>query len=73
TDSTGSASFNDGLSISRAQSVRAALIARGVAEDLLEAEGYGSARPIAGNDTPEGRERNRRIEFIVHANAGTDE
>ncbi|MEO1322090.1 MAG: OmpA family protein [Pseudomonadota bacterium] len=67
TDSTGSASFNDGLSLSRAESVRAALIARGVSEELLDAEGYGAARPIADNDTPGGREANRRIEFIVHA------
>ncbi|MEM9572776.1 MAG: OmpA family protein [Pseudomonadota bacterium] len=68
TDSTGSATLNDSLSLARAQSVRTGLIARGVSEDLLTAEGYGAARPIAENDTPEGREQNRRIEFNVHSN-----
>lgn len=68
TDSTGSATLNDSLSLARAQSVRTALIERGVSEGLLTAEGYGAARPIAENNTPEGREQNRRIEFDVHSN-----
>ena len=67
TDSTGSATVNERLSLSRAQAVREALVIRGVARRLLEAEGFGAANPVASNETPEGREQNRRIEFNVRS------
>ena len=67
TDSTGSAALNERLSLARAQAVRDALVIRGVAADLLDAEGYGAAWPVASNETSEGREQNRRIEFNVRA------
>ena len=67
TDSTGSADLNARLSLARATAVRNALVLRGVSEDLLAAEGYGEDRPLAGNDTREGREQNRRIEFKVRS------
>ena len=67
TDSTGSAALNERLSLARAQAVRDALVIRGVSADLLDAEGYGAAWPVATNDTPDGREQNRRIEFNVRA------
>ncbi len=67
TDSTGSAALNERLSLARAQAVRDALVIRGVAADLLDAEGYGAAWPVASNETAEGREQNRRIEFNVRA------
>lgn len=63
TDSQGSESFNQKLSSDRAQAVLGALIEAGVAAENLTATGYGETRPVATNDTPEGRETNRRIEF----------
>ena len=55
------------LSDARAESVRQALVARGLAADRLTSTGFGVTRPIAENDTPEGRAQNRRIEFRVKA------
>jgi OOP family OmpA-OmpF porin len=63
TDSQGSESINLAISTARAESVLDSLLIRGVFLDRLEARGYGEARPIADNDTPEGRSLNRRIEF----------
>ena len=65
TDSTGSASLNDGLSLARASAVRDALIARDIPAARIVAEGYGSSRPVASNETQDGRNQNRRIEFKV--------
>ena len=65
TDNTGDAVANVQLSQQRADSVRAALIDAGVDPSMLVAKGYGSASPVAGNDTLEGRFRNRRIEYRV--------
>jgi outer membrane protein OmpA-like peptidoglycan-associated protein len=65
TDSSGNPAKNVTLSLARAAAVRDALIKDGANPDMLVAKGYGSADPIASNDTPEGRARNRRIEFHV--------
>ena len=65
TDNTGDAAENLALSQRRAESVRAALIKYGADPDMLIAKGYGSADSIASNDTPEGRLRNRRIEYHI--------
>ena len=65
TDDSGDAAINRRLSQRRADAVRDALIAGGAKPDMLMAKGYGSADPIASNDTPEGRARNRRIEYRV--------
>lgn len=65
TDNTGPEQLNQTLSQERAQTVRNSLIQRGVAGSRLEARGYGPSRPVASNDTPEGRSKNRRVEFIV--------
>jgi outer membrane protein OmpA-like peptidoglycan-associated protein len=65
TDDTGPAEYNEDLSDRRAQSVRQALIQRGVEPDRLTTRGYGERRPIAPNDTPAGRAQNRRVEFVV--------
>jgi len=65
TDNTGDAAINLELSQRRADAVRDALIKAGADPDILLAKGYGSADPIASNDTPEGRLRNRRIEYHV--------
>jgi OmpA-OmpF porin, OOP family len=65
TDNTGDPAANLQLSQQRADAVRAALINDGVDPSMLVAKGYGSASPVAGNDTLEGRLRNRRIEYRV--------
>jgi outer membrane protein OmpA-like peptidoglycan-associated protein/uncharacterized protein YidB (DUF937 family) len=65
TDNTGDPAANVQLSQQRAEAVRAGLIQAGVDPNMLVAKGYGSAAPIAGNDTLEGRFRNRRIEYRV--------
>ena len=65
TDNTGDAALNLALSQKRAEAVREALIKYGADADMLVAKGYGAADPVASNDSPEGRERNRRIEYHV--------
>jgi OmpA-OmpF porin, OOP family len=65
TDNTGDAALNLALSQKRAEAVREALITYGADADMLVAKGYGEADPIANNDSAEGRERNRRIEYHV--------
>lgn len=65
TDNTGNAAGNVRLSERRARAVREALVQRGVGADALTAKGYGSTKPVAGNDSEQGRFKNRRIEFSV--------
>jgi OmpA-OmpF porin, OOP family len=65
TDNTGDPALNVALSQKRAEAVRDALIKYGADPAMLIAKGYGSADPIASNDTSEGRLRNRRIEYHV--------
>ena len=65
TDSDGLESDNQILSERRAEAVRAFMIAAGVAANRLVAVGYGESRPLAENDTDEGKAANRRIEFQV--------
>jgi OmpA-OmpF porin, OOP family len=65
TDNTGDAALNLVLSQKRAEAVREALIKYGADPDMLVAKGYGEADPVANNDTPEGRLKNRRIEYHV--------
>jgi outer membrane protein OmpA-like peptidoglycan-associated protein len=65
TDSTGSDETNRSLSERRAQSVRDALLARGLAAERIATLGYGEAQPIANNDTAAGRQQNRRVEIVV--------
>jgi peptidoglycan-binding protein ArfA len=65
TDNTGNDAINVPLSASRAKAVADALIADGVANANVSSSGAGSANPIAGNDSPEGRAQNRRTEITV--------
>jgi outer membrane protein OmpA-like peptidoglycan-associated protein len=65
TDASGSAAVNRRLSQARADSVLNALVERGVEKARLAAKGFGPSRPIASNDTPEGREANRRVEISI--------
>src|SRR5262245_20357620 len=65
TDSVGSDTKNQELSQARAEAVRSYLITRGVPQDKIRAAGIGEVRPVADNNTPEGRANNRRVEIIV--------
>lgn len=65
TDNVGKAQANAWLSRVRAKAVRRALISRGLPEAKIFAQGKGAQEPIASNDTPSGRAKNRRIEFRV--------
>lgn len=65
TDSTGAASYNQQLSQQRAQSVAGYLRSREVKGDRLLTVGGGESYPIASNDTPSGRQLNRRVEITI--------
>lgn len=65
TDSVGSEDYNQGLSERRANAVRDYLVSKGVSASRLSARGYGESRPVASNDTEEGRAENRRTELVV--------
>ena len=65
TDSTGAAEYNNQLSQKRAEAVLNYLVGLGVEEDRLSAKGFGQPLPVAPNDTPEGRQRNRRVEVVL--------
>ncbi|HYI10548.1 MAG TPA: OmpA family protein [Thermoanaerobaculia bacterium] len=69
TDSVGTSSYNQRLSNRRASSVANYLDANGVSSSRIDAVGYGESRPKSGNDTSSGRQRNRRVEIYVRANA----
>jgi outer membrane protein OmpA-like peptidoglycan-associated protein len=69
TDSQGGASYNQDLSQRRADSVRTYLISQGVSSDRITSQGFGLARPIADNASPEGRANNRRVEIVVQPTA----
>ena len=64
TDNTGSAEFNQILSEDRAYNVKEFLIELGVDEYRLSSTGYGFRKPIATNNTKEGRKQNRRVDII---------
>jgi OOP family OmpA-OmpF porin len=65
TDADGEDAFNQALSEKRAQAVVDYLVKAGLAAGRFTATGYGSSRPIATNDTDEGKAQNRRIDFVV--------
>jgi outer membrane protein OmpA-like peptidoglycan-associated protein/tetratricopeptide (TPR) repeat protein len=65
TDNVGSLKLNTNLSRARAESVVRYLVERGVDPSRLDSKGYAFSQPIAPNDTPEGRAKNRRVEFKI--------
>lgn len=65
TDNVGEEDYNMDLSNRRAKAVYSYLVGRGVDKDRVSAIGYGEAKPIEKNDTPEGRQKNRRVELTI--------
>ncbi|MGB8660580.1 MAG: OmpA family protein [Candidatus Acidiferrum sp.] len=65
TDSVGTDELNQTLSENRAESVRTYLTQQGVPEASTTAQGFGKTRPVASNDTADGRQQNRRVELVV--------
>lgn len=68
-DASGKASLNADLAQKRADAVAKFLASKGLAADIMQVEGIGAARPLASNDTAEGRATNRRVEIIVQGPA----
>lgn len=61
----GDENYNLSLSKARAEAVRLYLVNKGVAADRLSSTGFGESKPLAANDTPDNREKNRRVEFNI--------
>jgi outer membrane protein OmpA-like peptidoglycan-associated protein len=73
TDAIGTEDYNQRLSEARAEAVRDYLVTQGVAAQAVTARGLGKTQPIASNDTPDGRQKNRRVELVLSGDAiGTD-
>jgi outer membrane protein OmpA-like peptidoglycan-associated protein len=67
TDSTGSDAHNQNLSVRRADAVMGYLVDRGISPARIRAKGYGETHPTATNETPEGRQLNRRVDLLLKA------
>lgn len=65
TDNTGTQQYNQQLSEQRADTVRSYLVQQGVPSSSVDAKGFGPDDPIASNDTPQGRQQNRRVDMVV--------
>ena len=65
TDAIGSDAYNEKLSVRRAEAVFRYLVNRGVAPERMEVVGYGESRPVADNETEQGRAQNRRVELHI--------
>jgi len=69
TDNVGGDEFNQTLSEERAAAVRDYLTSQGVSPDSITSKGFGKTNPVASNDTPQGRQQNRRVELVVSGDA----
>ena len=69
TDSVGGDDYNQDLSEHRAEAVRDYFVQQGVPAGTIEARGFGKSEPIASNETPEGRQQNRRVELVLSGDA----
>ena len=67
TDALGSESYNRQFSQRRAEAIASYLAGHGIAEQRLTARGAGEAEPLAAGNSPEGRDLNRRVEFLISA------
>jgi len=70
-DSFGNEDFNLKLSQQRADAVRDLLVARGITSQRIRTKGYGAKFPLVDNDTPVGRQQNRRVEVLVLTEGST--
>lgn len=66
TDNTGAAELNMRLSKNRAEAIKTYLVSKGANASRIEAVGYGHTQPIVSNNTEEGRQKNRRVEFTLY-------
>jgi len=69
TDSVGGDEYNMQLSQRRAEAVRDYLVQQGVPQNTVDSRGFGKTKPVATNDTPEGRQQNRRVELVLTGEA----
>ena len=69
TDAIGGDQYNQDLSEHRAQAVRDYFVQQGISSSAVEAHGFGKTSPIASNDSPEGRQQNRRVELVLSGDA----
>ena len=69
TDAVGSEEYNQQLSERRAAAVRDYLVQQGIPADAIVARGLGKTQPVASNDTPDGRQQNRRVELVLSGEA----
>jgi outer membrane protein OmpA-like peptidoglycan-associated protein/mRNA-degrading endonuclease HigB of HigAB toxin-antitoxin module len=65
TDNIGSPAYNNNLSLQRAKTVAEYLISQGISPERIRVKGYGEKYPVESNDTEEGRQKNRRVEFKI--------
>jgi outer membrane protein OmpA-like peptidoglycan-associated protein len=68
TDAVGTDAYNERLSMRRATAVRDYLVRGGISANRISVEGYGESRPVASNETADGRAQNRRVELKVSGN-----
>ncbi|HKF22737.1 MAG TPA: OmpA family protein [Candidatus Angelobacter sp.] len=69
TDSVGGDEYNQQLSERRAGAVRDYLVQQGIPDGAIVFRGFGKTKPVASNDTPEGRQQNRRVELVISGDA----
>ncbi|MDY0885207.1 OmpA family protein [Dongia soli] len=72
TDDRGEALYNEFLSVHRAEAVRSYLIDKGIAPDIIRAQGFGETSPVASNSSDSGRAQNRRVEIVMYHKASEE-
>jgi OOP family OmpA-OmpF porin len=65
TDNVSSMKFNMTLSKKRVESVKKYLVSKGISGDRIVLKWYGPTKPVASNNTEEGKQKNRRVEFLI--------
>ena len=73
TDSDGDNDLNQKLSEDRAETVMKQLVSMGLSKDRLSFRGYGESKPVAPNDSPEGKASNRRVEFVKKSGSNSQD